>query len=131
MSAEIIPFQFHRQDVPAIRDQDGNPWWKAADVCQQCDLKNVSKACERLDADEKAVITLNDSAGRPRRGSPPQKGAPMLTWMTLVTWMTLGLLAAVVTKLAYDLHQLKVVVGWLLEHDEATVELLEEVTDAD
>ena len=66
MPSELIPFQFHGQDVPAIRDQDGNPWWKASDVCQQCNLKNVSKACERLDADEKAVITLSDSAGRPQ-----------------------------------------------------------------
>jgi len=49
----------------------------------------------------------------------------------MLTWMTLGLLVPVIAKLAYDLHQLKVVVGWLLEHDEATVELLEEVTDAD
>jgi hypothetical protein len=55
----------------------------------------------------------------------------MLTWMTLVAWITLGLLVPVVAKLAYDLHQLRILVGWLLEHDEATVELLEEVTDAD
>mgnify|MGYP001559832816 CR=1 FL=1 len=61
---EVIPFQFNGQDIPAIRDDDGQPWWKAADVCQQCEIKNVSKACERLDADEKAVITLSDSAGR-------------------------------------------------------------------
>ena len=63
---EIIPFQFNGRDIPAIRDDEGEPWWKAADVCQQCEIKNVSKACERLDADEKAVVTLSDSAGRPQ-----------------------------------------------------------------
>ena len=44
----------------------------------------------------------------------------------MLTWLALGVLAALVAKLTYDLHQLRILVGWLLEHDEATVELLEE-----
>jgi prophage antirepressor-like protein len=62
----LIPFDFQGAEIVAIQDAEGNPWWKASDVCQQCDIKNVSKACERLDPDEKAVITLSDSAGRPQ-----------------------------------------------------------------
>jgi prophage antirepressor-like protein len=62
----LISFQFHGRDVTTIRDAQGEPWWKAADVCDACGIKNVSKACERLDADEKAVITLSDSVGRPQ-----------------------------------------------------------------
>lgn len=29
---DIIPFQFNGQDIPAIRDDEGEPWWKAVDV---------------------------------------------------------------------------------------------------
>jgi prophage antirepressor-like protein len=65
MSA-IIPFQFNGLEIVAITDDQGVPWWKASDVCQQCEIKNVSKACDRLDPDEKAVITLSDIAGRPQ-----------------------------------------------------------------
>lgn len=64
--SDIIPFQFNGHDVPAIRDDNGDPWWRAQEVCHHCGIKNVSKACERLDGDEKAVITLSDSAGRPQ-----------------------------------------------------------------
>jgi prophage antirepressor-like protein len=64
--SNIIPFQFNGLEIVAITDDEGNPWWKASDVCQQCEIRNVSKACGRLDPDEKAVITLSDSAGRPQ-----------------------------------------------------------------
>jgi prophage antirepressor-like protein len=63
---DLVPFQFNGHDVPTIRDDQGEPWWKAVDVCEHCYIKNVSKACERLDSDEKTVITISDSAGRPQ-----------------------------------------------------------------
>lgn len=65
-TVSLIPFHFNGQEIPAIRDANGEPWWRAIDVCKQCDIKNVSQACERLDADEKADICLTDSAGRPQ-----------------------------------------------------------------
>jgi prophage antirepressor-like protein len=57
----LVSFTFNNTDIIAIEDEHGNPWLKASDVCQQCGIKNVSDACDRLDADEKAVIVLTDS----------------------------------------------------------------------
>jgi prophage antirepressor-like protein len=43
-------------------DADGVTWWVAQDVCEVLDLGNVSKACSRLDDDEKG-ITSSDTLG--------------------------------------------------------------------
>jgi prophage antirepressor-like protein len=64
MSHDIIPFHFHDREVLTIRDDQGDPWWRASDVCEHCGILNVSQACERLDTDEKAVICLTDTTGR-------------------------------------------------------------------
>jgi prophage antirepressor-like protein len=62
----LIPFQFNGEDIVTIQDEHGELWWKASDVCQQCGIKNVSQACERLDADEKNTICLTEG----NRGNP-------------------------------------------------------------
>lgn len=46
-------------------DAQGLPWWVAADVCAILDIKNVSQACDRLDADEQDTICFTDTIGRP------------------------------------------------------------------
>lgn len=43
-----------------MQHADGTTWWVAADVCAVLGLSNPSKACERLDADERD-ITLSDT----------------------------------------------------------------------
>ena len=37
---------------------DGEPWFVAADVCQSLEVGNPTMALRRLDADEKALITI-------------------------------------------------------------------------
>lgn len=62
----LIPFTFQQHTLSVITDDDGQPWWIAADVCAALELGNVSQALSRLDADEKNTIILNDgSPGNP------------------------------------------------------------------
>ena len=44
---------FEHQDFGQIRvvEQDGEPWFVAADVCRALDLSDTSKSLERLDED--------------------------------------------------------------------------------
>lgn len=45
--------------------RDGDPWFNAADVCAALGLTNVSQAVQRLDDDEKAMLSIG------LRGSAP------------------------------------------------------------
>lgn len=54
---------FQNDDFGRLRsclDEDGNPWFVAADVCAALDLDNVSEALRNLDDDEKADISITD-----------------------------------------------------------------------
>ena len=41
--------------VRAFADENGEPWFVAADVCKLLDLSNPSKVCGDLDDDEKGL----------------------------------------------------------------------------
>lgn len=56
--SQLQLFTFAEAFPLRIVDIDGNPWFIAADVCKALGLGNVSKACERLDDDEKLVSQL-------------------------------------------------------------------------
>jgi prophage antirepressor-like protein len=47
-------------------DEDGNPWWVAADVCRVLDLSNPTMALNTLDDDEK--LTLSNIEGQTGHG---------------------------------------------------------------
>lgn len=51
---------FENPEFGAIRavEQEGTPWFVAADVCRALDLGNPSQALARLDEDEKALISI-------------------------------------------------------------------------
>ena len=42
---------------------DGEPWFVAADVCRILEIRNVSDALSRLDADEKGVTNVYSPGG--------------------------------------------------------------------
>ncbi len=52
-------------DVPAriIKDEHGEPWWVARDVCDILGIGNISDAMGRLDDDERGSIQLNTPGG--------------------------------------------------------------------
>jgi prophage antirepressor-like protein len=49
-------------------DEDGNPWFRAKDVCRSLELENVTEAIRALDADEKGSFRITE--GTSKGGNP-------------------------------------------------------------
>lgn len=62
MTNSIVQFQFGFNDVRVVL-VDNEPWLVAKDVCEVLGLSDVSKACERLDEDEKGTNTIRTLGG--------------------------------------------------------------------
>lgn len=56
MTQQIIPFEYEGKAVRVLRDEQGEPWWVAVDVCKVLGIGNTSAAVQRLDADEKTQV---------------------------------------------------------------------------
>ena len=61
MSTQLAPFSFEGQSLRVITDEQGQPWFVAADVLASLQLDR--KALERLDADEKGVSSIHTLGG--------------------------------------------------------------------
>lgn len=59
MSNELSLFEFRGMAVRVIRDEHGETWWVAVDVCKVLGLVQVSRAMDRLDDDEKTTLTIS------------------------------------------------------------------------
>ncbi len=58
-------FDFDSHPVRVV-EQEGRPWWVAADVGEALGLGDTRDAVSRLDDDEKGAATV-DAPGAPRR----------------------------------------------------------------
>lgn len=58
----LTTFNFNQVNVRTVTDEQGNPWFVAADVCKVLEIGNVSQAMTRLDDDEKADIATNSTS---------------------------------------------------------------------
>lgn len=54
----LIPFDFEGRAVRVVEDEAGLPWFVARDVCECLGLSNTTRALERLDDDEQALISV-------------------------------------------------------------------------
>lgn len=64
MSAELQPFLFENEHmVRTTRDEKGDPWFVAVDVCRVLGIKQASRAVENLDDDEKGVNITHTLGG--------------------------------------------------------------------
>jgi prophage antirepressor-like protein len=59
----IQAFDFKGHEVRTVIEQDGEPWWIAADVCDVLGLDQTSRAINRLDDHEKGVTTITTPGG--------------------------------------------------------------------
>ena len=57
----IIPFSYESKEIRIIKDEFGNPWWVAKDVCDILDISNVTMAMERIP--EKHLTSIHVRAG--------------------------------------------------------------------
>jgi len=54
-SHSVIPFQYESNEIRVIRDEQGEPWWVAKDVCDVLGLSNHNVSVKALDDDERWV----------------------------------------------------------------------------
>lgn len=66
---EMIIFENEQFGTVRIIEQDGEPWFVAADVCRALEIGNPSDALRRLDDDEKMTLDLTDSHSGKRGGA--------------------------------------------------------------
>jgi prophage antirepressor-like protein len=64
MSADLRPFLFESERlVRTWTDENGDPWFVAADVCAALGVGNPRDALARLDEDEKGVVSTDTPGG--------------------------------------------------------------------
>jgi prophage antirepressor-like protein len=59
---ELLDFNFNGSLIGTL-EKDGGVWFVAKDVCKALELDDVSKACSRLDEDEKGTNTVPTLGG--------------------------------------------------------------------
>ena len=72
MNAALIAFAFEDQ-VVRVSDLDGNPWFVATDLCRILDIRNVTQATARLDADERSMLSIGRQGESHDGGDEPQR----------------------------------------------------------
>lgn len=60
----LTNFKFNSMNVRTITDEQGNPWFVAADVCAVLEIRNNRDAMSRLDDDEKDVVSTDTLGGK-------------------------------------------------------------------
>lgn len=58
----LVSFDFRDNTIRSVVI-DNEPWFIAKDVCEVLELADVSKACSRLDEDEKGTNTVPTLGG--------------------------------------------------------------------
>jgi prophage antirepressor-like protein len=62
-AAALAPFAYEGRQVRVVTDEQGMPWFVAADVCAVLGVGNSRQALTRLDDDEKGVISSDTLGG--------------------------------------------------------------------
>jgi prophage antirepressor-like protein len=55
MINEIVPFEFKGKEIRVVKDEWGELWWVAKDVCEVLEHSNPTVAMEMLDDDERCL----------------------------------------------------------------------------
>ena len=61
--SELTVFQNEQFGEIRTVERDGNPWFVAADVCRALEIQQTTRACERLQEDEKGVSSIHTPGG--------------------------------------------------------------------
>ena len=61
--SSLAPLDFEGRQVRVITDEQGEPWFVAADVCACLAIRNPSDALSRLDDDEKGLGSTETPGG--------------------------------------------------------------------
>ena len=66
---ELTVFQNDQFDSVRVIEQEGEPWFVAAEVCRALEITNPSVAPERLDDDEKMTLSSTEGHSGQRGGA--------------------------------------------------------------
>ncbi len=66
MKTKIV-YKNEEFELPAIIKNQDEPLFLAKEVCKSLDLKNVSRALDGLDEDEKAKVTISNPCYDPKK----------------------------------------------------------------
>lgn len=58
---EIIPFDYQGRAIRVLRDEQGEQWWVATDICGVLEIADVSSTLRGLDEDEKTTLHITRS----------------------------------------------------------------------
>ena len=72
--SNIIPFNYESQQIRLIKDEEGEPWWIASEVCCILGLTDTHKTVERLDEDEKGKKSIPTLGGVQRMWAITESG---------------------------------------------------------
>jgi hypothetical protein len=62
-TSSLVPFDFEGRQIRVFTDEQGEPWFVAADVCHVLGIGNPRQAMTRLDDDERGVISTDTPGG--------------------------------------------------------------------
>jgi len=63
ISVEVVPFDFKGQEVRTVKDNNGEIWFVAKDVCKILDISKHRDAVSRLDDDERGSVLVDTLGG--------------------------------------------------------------------
>jgi prophage antirepressor-like protein len=63
MNNELQIFNFGSKKIQEITDEENINWFVASDICEALEIKDVSRAVERLDEEDKKTIRIQTAGG--------------------------------------------------------------------
>jgi prophage antirepressor-like protein len=69
MTGDIVNYAFEDNLVRVHKDEAGNPWFVASDICAVLEIGNTSQALTRLDDDERMTLTSNEGHSGQKGGA--------------------------------------------------------------
>jgi prophage antirepressor-like protein len=113
MNSITTPFQFGVQQVRVITDDQGEPWFVAADVCSALEIQNTADALKRLDDDEKGIDSIYTPGGQQQMHVVNESGLYSLILTSrkpsakkFKKWITADVLPAIRKTGGYSIQQL-------------------------
>ena len=70
----LVPFAFGDNLVRVVKDESGNPWFVAKDVCQILEIEKYRDAVSRLDDDERGSALVDTPGGQQEMATISESG---------------------------------------------------------
>jgi prophage antirepressor-like protein len=80
LTGDINPLLFEGEHLVRQVSHEGEIWFVAADVCRVLGVKNVPDAVERLDQDEKGIVTVDTPGGTQMMNAVSEPGVYRLVF---------------------------------------------------